>query len=189
MSGESSATEIATELATLGGGCFWCLDAVFGRLRGVIEVVSGYAGGRVNNPSYQAVCDGDTGHAEVVQFRFHPDQITYRELLDVFFAIHDPTTPNRQGNDVGTQYRSVIFTHSDLQAQTARQVIAELKASATFAKPVVTQVLPAPTFWPAETCHQGYFARNDRQPYCQIVVGPKVAKLRDKFRGRLKDGS
>jgi peptide-methionine (S)-S-oxide reductase len=193
MNGESSATEIATEFstecATLGGGCFWCLDAVFERLRGVVEVVSGYAGGRVNNPSYQAVCDGDTGHAEVVQIRFRPDQISYRELLDVFFAIHDPTTPNRQGNDVGTQYRSVIFTHSDDQAKTARQVITELKAAATFAKPVVTQVLPVPTFWPAETYHQGYFARNDRQPYCQIVVGPKVAKFRDKFRGHLKHGS
>jgi peptide-methionine (S)-S-oxide reductase len=192
MNIESSSTEIATgfatEFATLGGGCFWCLDAVFERLHGVVEVVSGYAGGHVNNPSYQAVCDGDTGHAEVVQIRFHPGQINYRELLDVFFAIHDPTTPNRQGNDVGTQYRSVIFTHSDLQAQAARQVIAELKAAATFAKPVVTQVLPVPTFWPAETYHQGYFARNDRQPYCQIVVGPKVAKFRDKFRHALKDG-
>jgi peptide-methionine (S)-S-oxide reductase len=189
MNGVLPETPIASEFAILGGGCFWCLEAVFERLRGVVEVVSGYAGGRVNNPSYQAVCDGDTGHAEVVQIRFRPDQISYRELLDVFFNIHDPTTLNRQGNDVGTQYRSVIFTHSDEQAQTARQAIASLKETATFASPIVTEVLRAPTFWPAETYHQGYFSRNDRQPYCQIVVGPKVAKFRDKFSGSLKDDS
>jgi peptide-methionine (S)-S-oxide reductase len=171
------------ETATFGGGCFWCTEAVFGRLRGVIEVVSGYSGGGVNNPTYEAICAGNTGHAEVVQIRFDPNEISYRDLLEVFFATHDPSTLNRQGNDVGTQYRSVIFTHSDLQAQLARQVIDELNA----ASPIVTEVLPAPRFWPAEAYHQEYFSRNGRQPYCQIVVAPKVAKFREKFRRSLKD--
>jgi peptide-methionine (S)-S-oxide reductase len=175
------------ETATFGGGCFWCTEAVFGRLRGVIEVVSGYSGGGVNNPTYEAICAGNTGHAEVVQIRFDPAEISYRELLEVFFATHDPTTPNRQGNDVGTQYRSVIFTHSDLQAQLARQFIAEVGASEYSKISIVTEVLPAPRFWPAEAYHQEYFARNGRQPYCQIVVGPKVAKFREKFRRHLKD--
>jgi peptide-methionine (S)-S-oxide reductase len=182
-------TNSSLETATLGGGCFWCTEAVFDRLRGVADVVSGYAGGKLAKPDYQAVCGGGSGHAEVVQLRFDPALISYRELLEIFFAIHDPTTLNRQGDDIGTQYRSVIFTHSDEQAQTARQVIDELTAAAAFARPIVTAVLPAATFWPAEDYHQEYFARNPRQPYCQVVVGPKVAKFRDKFRDRLKDSA
>jgi peptide-methionine (S)-S-oxide reductase len=178
----------ALEIATFGGGCFWCTDAVFTRLRGVVQVVSGYSGGSAANPTYQEICDGDTGHAEVVQIRFDPKEISYRELLEVFFATHDPTTLNRQGNDVGTQYRSVIFTHSEQQAQIARQVIAELNSTAEPKNSIVTEVSPAAHFWPAEDYHQDYFARNGRQPYCQIVVGPKVAKFRDKFRRSLKVG-
>ncbi len=175
------------ETATLGGGCFWCLEAVFDQLRGVVEAISGYAGGSLSNPSYKAVCSGDTGHAEVVKIRFDSDVISYRELLDIFFSIHDPTTLNRQGNDIGTQYRSVIFTHSESQAQTARQVVSEMGTAGTFNQPIVTAVLPAPGFWPAEQEHQDYFSRNGNQAYCQIVVGPKVAKFRTKFGRLLKD--
>ena len=172
------------ELATLGGGCFWCLEAVFLRLKGVASVVSGYCGGRTRNPTYRDICEGNSGHAEVVQIRFDPAQIGYADLLEVFFAIHDPTTPNRQGNDVGTQYRSVIFTHTDEQAALAAKVIAALRASRAHADPIVTEVLPIPAFYPAEDYHQDYFANNPRQPYCQAVVAPKVAKFLKRFGSR-----
>ncbi len=166
-------------LTTLGGGCFWCLEAVFERIRGVERVVSGYAGGARPHPTYEQVCSGATGHAEVVQVSFDPDQVTYRQLLEVFFAIHDPTTLNRQGGDVGTQYRSVIFTHDDEQAQEARTVITEL--ADTWDDPVVTEIRPLDTFYPAEDYHQGYYRTNPSQSYCQYVISPKVAKLRQKF--------
>ena len=179
-------SELATESATLGGGCFWCLEAVFIRLQGVAEVVSGYSGGYVTNPSYHQICDGNTGHAEVVTIRYDPGVIGYRDLLDVFFAIHDPTTLNRQGNDVGSQYLSVLFTHSDEQAAAAHAAIAELEAVHAFPNAIVTEILPAKHFWPAEDEHQEYFAHNSQQPYCQFVVAPKVAKLRAKFANRLK---
>ena len=177
-----------TATATLGGGCFWCLEAALRQLDGVQSVISGYAGGRVDDPDYRRVCGGDTGHAEVVEIRFDPAVIDYRTLLEAFFAIHDPTTPNRQGNDVGTQYRSVIFTHDAEQERIARALIAELDAARTWPAPIVTEVLPAPRFWPAEEYHQDYRARNPAQPYCQAVVAPKVAKLRQKFVSRLKRG-
>ena len=178
------ADTVTHELATLGGGCFWCLEAVFLRLKGVEAVVSGYCGGRTGNPTYRDICDGNTGHAEVVQIRFDPARIGYPDLLEIFFAIHDPTTPNRQGHDVGTQYRSVIFTHSAEQAVVAAQSIAALTAARAYADPIVTEVLPVPTFYPAEDYHQDYFANNPRQPYCQAVVAPKVAKFLKKFGGR-----
>ena len=184
--GTKPATGVATEVATLGGGCFWCLEAAFVQLIGVESVVSGYAGGQMRNPDYRSVCGGDTGHAEVVEVRFDPAVIDYRTLLQAFFAIHDPTTPNRQGNDVGTQYRSVIFTHGAEQEKTARAMIAELAAAKIWPAPIVTAVSPAPTFWPAEDHHQNYFANNPDQSYCQFVVAPKAAKLREAFAGRLK---
>ena len=180
------ATSVATSVATLGGGCFWCLEAAFVQLAGVESVVSGYAGGDRENPDYHAVCTGRTGHAEVVEVRFDPSVIDYRTLLQAFFAIHDPTTPNRQGNDVGSQYRSVIFTHDDQQERIARELIAELAAAKTWPAVIVTAVSPAPTFWPAEDYHQNYFANNPQQGYCQAVVAPKAAKLRKVFAGRLK---
>jgi len=173
-------------IATLAGGCFWCLEAVFTRLRGVTSVRSGYAGGHLANPSYQQVCAEISGHAEVVEIRFDPALISYRELLEVFFAIHDPTTPNRQGHDIGTQYRSAIFTHSAEQAEIAAASIAALEASHVFADPIVTEVLPATTFYPAEDDHHNYFANNPHQPYCRAVVAPKVAKLLKSFPARLK---
>jgi peptide-methionine (S)-S-oxide reductase len=176
------------ETATLGGGCFWCLEAALRLLDGVESVVSGYCGGRVERPDYRQVCNGDTGHAEVVQIVFDPQRIDYATLLEAFFAIHDPTTKNRQGNDVGTQYRSVIFTHSPQQESTARDLIARLAADAVWPHPIVTEVLPAPTFWPAEDYHQDYLANNPAQPYCVAVVSPKVAKLRQNFAARLKRG-
>lgn len=174
------------EIATFGGGCFWCLDAVFARLGGVDSVISGYCGGKTSHPSYPEICEGNSGHAEVVQVGFDPAVIGYRELLDVFFAIHDPTTLNRQGHDAGTQYRSAIFTHSDEQARIARETIAALDAAHVWPDPVVTQVAPAPVFYQAEDYHQDYFANNPRQPYCQAVVAPKLAKLMQKFADRLK---
>ncbi|MDP1613872.1 MAG: peptide-methionine (S)-S-oxide reductase MsrA [Sulfuritalea sp.] len=179
-------SEHKTELALLGGGCFWCLEAAFVQLAGVESVVSGYAGGQMKNPDYRSVCSGDTGHAEVVEVRFDPAVIDYRTLLQAFFAIHDPTTPNRQGNDVGSQYRSVIFTHGDEQDRIARALIADLAAEKIWPAPIVTAVSPAPTFWPAEDHHQNYFATNPDQSYCQFVVAPKAAKLRKVFAGRLK---
>ncbi len=173
-------------LATLGGGCFWCLEAVFERVEGVLGVRSGYAGGDRPDPSYQEVCSGRTGHAEVVQLRFDPAVISYRDLLEIFFAIHDPTTPDRQGADVGTQYRSVIFTHDDGQADTARDLIRDLEADGTWDAPVVTEVVPLDVFYEAEAYHQEYYRRNPSQPYCQVVVAPKVAKLRQRFAHRLR---
>jgi peptide-methionine (S)-S-oxide reductase len=174
------------ETATLAGGCFWCLEAVFEQLRGVGRVVSGYSGGHVPGPSYQQVCGGGTGHAEVVQVTFDPAAISYREILEVFFAIHDPTTLNRQGVDVGTQYRSAIFCHSPEQKRVAEQTIADLTAQKLWDRPVVTQVVPLEAFYPAEDYHQGYFRANPTQGYCQAVVGPKVAKFRQHFAAKLK---
>jgi len=174
------------EVATLGGGCFWCLEAVFEQLRGVEQVVSGYAGGTVPHPTYEQVCSGTTGHAEVVQITFDPDVISYRELLEVFFTIHDPTTPNRQGPDVGTQYRSVIFTHSPAQQATAEEVIAALTAARVFPDPIVTEVRPLEAFYPAEPYHQQYYRRHPEQAYCRLVIAPKVAKVRKAFLDRLK---
>ncbi len=174
------------ETATLAGGCFWCLEAVYDQLRGVVDVVSGYAGGHVPNPSYQAVCTGTTGHAEVVQIKYDPSVVSFGDLLDVFFTIHDPTTLNRQGNDVGTQYRSAIFTHSAEQEQIARQKIADIEAARLWPNPIVTEVVPLDTFYPAEDYHQEYFARNPFQGYCQVVVAPKVAKFRKQYVDRLK---
>jgi peptide-methionine (S)-S-oxide reductase len=174
--------------AVLGGGCFWCLDAVFRELAGVRSVESGYAGGRVPDPTYEAVCGGDTGHAEVVRVAFDPSVLSYRDLLRVFFTIHDPTTRNRQGNDVGTQYRSVIFCSSPVQRADAEAVVAELTAEGLWRDPVVTEIAGSAPFYPAETYHQDYFSRNGNQPYCAYVVAPKVAKFRKAFRERLKAG-
>jgi peptide-methionine (S)-S-oxide reductase len=176
----------ALEHATLAGGCFWCLEAVFEQLRGVEKVESGYAGGSVAQPSYEDVCTGQTGHAEVVQITFDPSVISYRDLLEVFFAIHDPTTPNRQGADVGTQYRSAIFHHSPQQKQVAESYIAELTAAKTWDRPIVTQLAPLEHFWKAEDYHQGYYRGHPYQGYCQVVINPKVAKARQKFAARLK---
>jgi peptide-methionine (S)-S-oxide reductase len=179
-------TETHLEVATLAGGCFWCLEAVYDQLEGVTDVVSGYAGGRRPNPTYEQVCSGATGHAEVVQITFDPDRIRFRELLEVFFVIHDPTTLNRQGSDVGTQYRSAIFYHSDEQKAAAEDVIRELTAAGLWDQPIVTEVTPFSAFYPAESYHQEYFARNPGQGYCQVVVAPKVAKFRSKFLNKLK---
>lgn len=175
---------MSTQLATLGGGCFWCLEAVYLELRGVEGVKSGYAGGHVPNPTYEQVCGKRTGHAEVVQVSFDPSVISYGDLLDVFFTIHDPTTKDRQGNDVGPQYRSTIFTHDDEQARVAREKLAV--AQAHWADPIVTELALLETFWPAETYHDNYLARNPQNPYCAVVVAPKVAKARKLFFDRLK---
>ncbi|MBK9549221.1 MAG: peptide-methionine (S)-S-oxide reductase MsrA [Gemmatimonadetes bacterium] len=176
-------------LATLGGGCFWCLEAVFERVAGVTAVVSGYAGGHVPSPSYEAVCAGITGHAEVVQLDFDPAVVGYRDLLEIFFTIHDPTTLNRQGPDSGTQYRSAIYTHDAEQQAVAAALMAELEADAVFPRPIVTEVTPLDTFWPAEAHHQQYFRRHPAQPYCAAVIAPKVAKLRAKWASRLRNAS
>ncbi len=174
------------ELATLAGGCFWCLEAVYDDMKGVESVESGYMGGQTVNPTYEQVCSGRSGHAEVVQLRFDPCVVTFKDILQVFFAIHDPTTLNRQGNDVGTQYRSAIFYHSPEQEATAREVIEEISAANLYRGPLVTEVTPASTFYVAEGYHQEYFAHNSGQPYCQFVVAPKVAKFRKQFMDRLK---
>jgi len=174
------------EIATLAGGCFWCLEAVYDDLQGVVDVVSGYSGGKIKRPSYAAVCTGLTGHAEVVQVTFDPKQISYREILEVFFSIHDPTSLNRQGADAGTQYRSAIFYHTPEQKAVAEQLIAELNAEHIWDKPFVTQVAAFTEFFPAEDYHQEYFAHNPDQGYCQVVIAPKVAKFRKKFLNRLK---
>ena len=166
------------QTATLAGGCFWCLEAVFDEVKGVQGVESGYAGGKVDNPSYRAVCNGDTGHAEVVQVHFDPNIVSYQDLLNVFFAIHDPTTMNRQGADVGTQYRSAIFHHDDEQKMIAEELIKDLNAQKIWDKPIVTEVAKLDKFYMAEDYHQEYFARNQYQPYCQAVVAPKVSKFR-----------
>jgi peptide-methionine (S)-S-oxide reductase len=167
------------EFATLAGGCFWCLEAVYQDLRGVIDVESGYSGGAMRNPDYRSVCGGDTGHAEVVRIEFDPAEVSYRQILEVFFAIHDPTTLNRQGNDVGTQYRSAIYTHSDGQRETAKQLIEEARDA--YGKPVTTELLPAPAYWRAEKEHQEYFTHHPEQGYCAVVVAPKVAKFKKTF--------
>ena len=179
-------TDAGKEVATLAGGCFWCLEAVFDDLKGVESVESGYMGGKTANPSYEDVCSGETGHAEVVQLTFDPKQVSFKEILEVFFVIHDPTTLNRQGNDVGTQYRSAIFYHSPEQKATAQQVIANLDAAKIYEDPIVTEVGPASKFYVAEDYHQEYFRRNPAQPYCAFVVRPKVAKFRKHFLGKLK---
>jgi peptide-methionine (S)-S-oxide reductase len=175
-----------SEIATLGGGCFWCLEAVYRETEGVEKVVSGYMGGSTPNPTYKEVCSGSTGHVEVVQLTFDPNMISYREILEIFFAIHDPTTLNRQGNDIGTQYCSVIFYHSPEQKAAAEDVIRELVAEKVFEDPIVTAVEPAPEFYPAEAYHQEYFENHPFQPYCAFVVAPKVQKFRKKFAGRVK---
>jgi peptide-methionine (S)-S-oxide reductase len=180
------ASRSTTETAVLGGGCFWCLEAVFDKLRGVQSVESGYAGGRTGNPSYEDVCSGDTGHAEVVRIVFDPAVVPFRDLLRVFFAIHDPTTKDRQGNDFGSQYRSVIFCQTPAQRADAEAVIAELTRAKLWPQPIVTEIAGAETFYPAEGYHQEYFERNPAQAYCQFVVAPKVAKFRKEFVDRLK---
>jgi len=174
------------EIATLGGGCFWCLEAVYEELKGVEKVVSGYAGGTRSDPTYEQVCAGTTGHAEVVQVSFDPAAASYRDLLNIFFTIHDPTTLNRQGGDAGTQYRSAIFYHSPAQQADALAVVADLTARKVWDDPVVTEIMPLAKFWPAEEYHQHYFARNPTQGYCRAIVAPKVAKFRKQFLARLK---
>jgi peptide-methionine (S)-S-oxide reductase len=182
-------TEARKEVATLGGGCFWCLEAVYDELRGVLDVVSGYAGGSVANPTYREVTTGRTGHAEVVRITFDPEEVSYKALLEVFFTIHDPTTLNRQGADVGTQYRSVIFYHSPEQKAVAEQVIAELEAARLWPDPIVTEIAPLTDFYEAEDYHQQYYAQNPEQGYCQVVIAPKVAKFRKQYLDRLKAGA
>lgn len=174
------------ETATLAAGCFWCVEAIFDSLKGVEDVVSGYSGGHTENPTYQQVCSETTGHAEVIQIRFDPDELSYADLLRIFFTVHDPTQLNRQGNDIGTSYRSAIFYHNDEQKQTAEDVIAEFTAEGVYENPIVTQVAAFDKFWPGEDYHQEYFANNPNQPYCAAVVAPKVAKFRQKFLSRLK---
>ncbi|MCS6825862.1 MAG: peptide-methionine (S)-S-oxide reductase MsrA [Caldilinea sp.] len=174
------------EVATLGGGCFWCLEAIYSELQGVEQVVSGYAGGHVKNPTYREVCSGATGHAEVVQITYDPSVIDYRDLLRIFFTIHDPTTLNRQGADVGTQYRSIILYHDETQKQTALEVMEEVTRQGLWPNPIVTELKPFDTFYPAEEYHQRYFARNPLQPYCQVVIAPKVAKFRKQYFERLR---
>jgi peptide-methionine (S)-S-oxide reductase len=174
------------EVVTLGGGCFWCLEVVYDELNGVEDVASGYTGGTVANPSYDQVCSGTTGHAEVVQITFDPAVVSFKEILEVFFAIHDPTTLNRQGGDVGTQYRSAIFYHSPEQKAVAEQMIEKLDAERIWNSPIVTEVTPIATFYRAEDYHQEYFQRNSGQPYCQVVIAPKLTKFRKQYLGKLK---
>ena len=175
-----------TDATTLGGGCFWCLEAVFEMVPGVTGVKSGYTGGSVVNPSYNQVCGGSTGHAEVVQIDFDPGVVTFRELLEIFFVVHDPTTLNRQGSDVGTQYRSAIFHHTDGQRETALDLIGALDRDGLWVDPIITEVAPLEAFYPAEDYHDRYFERNGEQPYCQVVIAPKIEKFRERF---MKDGS
>lgn len=181
------ASDANLETATLGGGCFWCIEAVYSRMRGVVSAESGYSGGHVVNPTYRQVCGGDTGHVEVVRIRFDPQQVSYRDILEVFFAIHDPTTLDRQGNDVGSQYRSVIFHHTEAQRETAQKLIDELAAEKVFPGRIVTALEAAPPFHPAEDYHQLYYSSNAHQPYCQFVVAPKLAKFRQKFAAYARD--
>lgn len=183
MNGMNSTRELS--LATLGGGCFWCTQAVFGALRGVVRVTCGYSGGTTVNPTYEQVCTGTTGHAEVVRVEFDPSVIPYHDLLEIFFQTHDPTTVNRQGNDIGTQYRSVVFVHDKQQEQTAQETIAALNQSCAFPEPIVTEVDPAAAFYPAEDYHQNYFAVHPAQSYCAAVIRPKIDKFRVKFRDYL----
>ena len=177
------------EIATLGGGCFWCLEPLFKDLTGVEEVVVGYSGGTVPNPSYEQVCAGKTGHAEVVQISFDPGVISFTEILEAFFNSHDPTTPNRQGGDVGPQYRSILFYHSQEQRENAERVIGDLNASGTWKAPIVTEVVPFKEFYKAEAYHQNYFAKNPRQAYCQVVIAPKVEKFQKQYSPKLKKRS
>jgi peptide-methionine (S)-S-oxide reductase len=177
-----------TETAIFGGGCFWCVEAAFQQLEGVQSVVSGYMGGRVPNPTYEQVCSGRSGHVEVAQITFDPAVISFQDLLEVFFTVHDPTTLNRQGNDVGKQYRSVIFYRDEEQHKTAQAVVDNLTGENAFANPIVTAIEPASTFYPAENYHQDYFKNHPAQPYCMFVVSPKVKKIREKFSARLKAG-
>lgn len=174
------------ETATLAAGCFWCVEAIFDDLKGVEDVVSGYSGGHTENPTYIEVCSETTGHAEVVQIRFDPDELSFSDLLRIFLTVHDPTTLNRQGGDIGTSYRSAIFYHTDEQRRVAEEVIAEITAEGLYDNPIVTEVTPFDILWPAEDYHQEYFANNPNQPYCAAVVAPKVAKFRQKFLSRLK---
>ena len=183
---ESKQSDAKTQLATFGGGCFWCTEAVFLRLRGVNKVVSGYTGGKTVNPTYKEVCQGDTGHAEVIQIEFDPAQITFEQLLDVFMHTHDPTTLNRQGADVGTQYRSSVFFHDATQKEVAKKVIDELNKSGDFDSPIVTTIEEMKKFYPAEDYHQNYFEQNPTQGYCVAVVGPKVAKFQKRYKALLK---
>lgn len=178
---DSDTNERRTETATLGGGCFWCTEAVYQDLRGVERVVSGYAGGEVPSPTYQQVCSGSTGHAEVVQVTFDPQVLSYRDVLGIFFTVHDPTTKDRQGADVGTQYRSIVLTHDDEQARIAREVIREVEGEGVWDAPLVTQVEPLETFYPAEPYHQNFFKNNPGQGYCRAVIAPKVAKFRQRY--------
>lgn len=173
------------DVATLGGGCFWCIEAVFKPLKGIKSLESGYAGGSNPNPTYRQVCSGTTGHAEVVQITFDPDEISFKDILEVFLVMHDPTTLNRQGGDVGTQYRSTIMYHDEGQHELAKEVIARFTTDKVYDDPIVTEVVPLPEFYPAEEYHQDYFANNSRQPYCAAVIAPKVSKLRKKFSERL----
>jgi peptide-methionine (S)-S-oxide reductase len=176
------------ETLILGGGCFWCVEAVFSPLRGVTAAISGYAGGQTANPDYESVCSGRSGHAEVVAVSFDPASITRDEILDIFFAVHDPTTPNRQGADAGTQYRSVIYYADEAQRLAAEKIIARLTAEKVFAAPIVTELAPLVKFYPAEDYHQNYYARNPRQSYCQMVIAPKLAKVRARYASRLRAG-
>lgn len=186
MVNQPQPTVTAPEVATLAGGCFWCLEAVFEQVRGVERVESGYTGGAMENPTYDQVCRGTTGHAEVVQVTFDPRVLSYREVLEIFFATHDPTTRNRQGPDVGTQYRSAIFYHNAGQQVIAAQVIATLNAAGIWDRPIVTEVVPLELFHRAEDYHQGYYQQNPEQGYCQAVISPKVAKFRKQFLAKLK---
>lgn len=186
MRTEQYSTQSDDEVATIGGGCFWCLEAVYDQIRGVKAVESGYIGGELKNPTYEAVCGGHSGHAEAIRITFDPNAISYQELLEIFFVIHDPTTLNRQGNDIGSQYRSAIFYHSPEQRQTAEALITAFNREKLYPAPIVTQIAPATTWYEAEAYHQEYFIRNPFQGYCQFVVGPKVAKFRKQFAARLK---
>ncbi len=183
---DQPAASKSLEVATLAGGCFWCTEAVFDQLKGVVKVESGYSGGTVPDPSYEDVCTGTTGHAETIQATFDPSIVSYADLLRIFFTTHDPTTLNRQGADVGEQYRSAVFYHNSEQEQVAKQVIAEFEKSKAWKRPIVTEVVPFTEFYKAEDYHQDYYARNSRQPYCRAVIEPKVAKLREHYRDKLK---
>ena len=182
-----AAVSPATAKATFGGGCFWCTEAVYAQIKGVTRVTSGYIGGHVENPTYKQVCSGLTGYAEAVEIEYDPTVVAYEKLLEIFFSTHDPTTLNRQGADVGTQYRSAIFYHNDEQKKTAQQVIIQLNAAKVFLSKIVTKLEPATVFYPAEDYHQDYFAINGYQPYCQAVIAPKVAKVRKAFKDLIKE--
>jgi len=186
MNDSSTSSSASPEIATLGGGCFWCLEAVYDQLKGVSSVESGYMGGSVLNPTYEAICTGRTGHAEVIQITFDPALISYREILEIFFSTHDPTTLNQQGNDIGTQYRSSIFFHSPDQQQTAKEVISTFTDEQVFSSPIVTEVVQVETFYMAEDYHQEYFIQNPSQPYCAYLISPKLAKFRKQFAEKLK---